>query len=348
LTVVANQGQPGLVRIGKALPSFSLLLVTGGLCLIGWLAWNLIAPAPAPYAYVQVGSGTTEAFPDLAADPGVTVERYELRAEGAARPLVVMHTATPEGAAPVLLDWQADFSEPLIHLATDIGETNTLAQAVKQHAPGDALLLAWWDLSRRLRLLTGHEALFDRNLDRPLLLPEAWERYRSAIERLENAFWGTEETLAERRSFDRYVDAMLAEKASGSAKLRALTGGREAYLIVDIRDAYKLGNLYPDRFGIGFKDFPKGGDVHGSASSIKNWLREQGYTSYAIQPVGHNLLRVYFFTDKTSQETLLASLLPFTSSNPVELEEIDLVYQHKGYWVYRLSSGKEEAWPAAP
>ena len=134
---------------------------------------------------------------------------------------------------------------------------------------------------------------------------------------------------------------MLASGSVGTEKLKDLTGGREAYLVVDMRDAYKLGNLYPDRFGIGFKDFTKSGDVHGSAGTIKNWLHDMGYEGYAIQSISGNVLRVFFFTDKNSQHTLLANLLPFTTSNPIDFKEMELVYQHKSYWIYRLNVVKK-------
>jgi len=340
----ANRGQL-TENMNRAIPLTALLLLTGGLCLIGWLAWNQYSPLKAPYAYSLVENGPIDDFPDfglsLVPHPNLVIQRYELRAEGEAQPLVVLHTAKRDRSAAVLLDWKADFSEPLIHMATDIGETDALAKAIRQHAPRDSLLLAWWDVSRRLKLLTGNDVLFDQNLAQPLMLPATWIKYQAVIGSLENSFWDIAETSKENRYFGQFVEAMLADKSSGIAKLKELAGKREAYLVVDIRDAYKLGNLYPDRFGIGFKDFPRGGDVHGSAGSIKSWLHDQGYEDYAIQPMKENLLRVYFFTDKKSHQTLFANLLPFTTSNPVELKELELVYQHKSYWIYRLNTGDE-------
>ncbi len=340
---VVNRGQS--MAMNKVFPSTALLLLAGGLSLIGWLAWNQYSPSPAPYAYTLVEEGSIVDFPDLGLSqqeyPDLHIRRYELRADGEEQPLVVLHAATRNQSTPVLLDWNADFSEPLIHIATDIGETDALAKAVRKHAPQDSLLIAWWDVSRRLELLTGNEVLFDQNLVQPLMLPAAWRKYQSAIGKLEHSFWDIAETPEGNIWFDRFVDAMLADNSIGTAKLKEMAGEREAYLVVDMRDAYKLGNLYPSRFGIGFKDFARGGDVHGSASTIKNWLYEQGYDSYAIQPISETVLRAYFFTDKKSQNTTLANLLPFTTSNPVGQKELDLVYQHKNYWIYKLNTKEE-------
>jgi len=343
--VESNRGQ-SMANTNKALPLTALLLLAGGLSLIGWLAWNQYSPSPAPYAYTLVEEGPVVDFPDLGLSqqehPDLRIRRYELRAEGEEQPLVFLHTADHNHSTPVLLDWNAGFSEPLLHSVTDIGETDELVKAVREHAPRNALLLAWWDVSRRLELLTGNDVLFDQNLlAQPLMVPAAWRRYQPVIEELEQTFWETAGTPGGNKRFGRFVDAMLAETTIGATKLKELAGKRETYLVVDLRDVYKLGNLYPDRFGIGFKDFPRGGDVHGSASTIKNWLYEREYDGYAIQPVSETLLRVYFFTDKKSQNTLLANLLPFTTSNPVNLKEFELVYQHKNYWVYRLNAREE-------
>ncbi len=340
---VVNSGQS--MTMNKVFPSTALLLLAGGLSLIGWLGWNQYSPSPAPYAYTLVEEGTIVDFPDLGLSqqehPDLRIRRYELLAEGEEQPLVVLHTANHNHSAPVLLDWSAGFSEPLLHMATDIGETDELAKAVRKHAPQDALLLAWWDVSRRLELLTGNDVLFDQHLVRPLMVPAAWRKYQPVIGKLEQTFWGTAETPEGNTRFGLFVDAMLAETITGAAKLKELAAGREAYLVVDLRDVYKLGHLYPDRFGIGFKDFPRGGDVHGSAGTIKNWLYEQGYDGYAIQPMSETVLRVYFFTDEKSRNTLLANLLPFTTSNPVHLKELELVYQHRNYWIYRLNTREE-------
>ncbi len=169
-----------MATTNKPLPLTALLLLTGGLFLIGWLAWNQYKSSPAPYTYTLIKEGPVVDFPDFGLSqqehPDLRIRRYELRAEGEEQPLVVLHTANHNQSAPVLLDWNANFSEPLIHMATDIGETGELAKAVRKHAPPDALLLAWWDVSRRLELMTGNDVLFGRNLAQPLMVPTAWRK----------------------------------------------------------------------------------------------------------------------------------------------------------------------------
>jgi hypothetical protein len=42
-------------------------------------------------------------------------------------------------------------------------------------------------------------------------------------------------------------------------------------------------------------------------------------------------------------------MLPFTQSQPLDLQALQLIYQQGGYWVYKIPGGKEpEAAPAQP
>jgi hydroxylamine oxidation protein HaoB len=328
---------------GKALAFIGLFLVAGGLFLAVWAALAFLRPVPAPYAYVLVGEGGVAEFPDLGLDgdafSDLTIRKYELRAAQVDRPLAVLHAAIRGSGSPVLLDWRNELAEPVVNTASDISQTVTLAEALREHTPADSLVIAWWDVSRRLKLLAGADVLFDRHLARPLLIPQPWDKYRDSIEATERRFWKAGPAPSDEKRFERFVDALLSDPQAGTEKLRALGGRRQAFLVLSLRDAYKLGAMRPDRFGVGFKDFPKGGDVHGAASAIKRWLEAEGYDSYAIQPLEEGIVRVYFLTDEPSAATLLARALPFTSSRPLELTSPSLVYQQGEFWVYELAAG---------
>ncbi len=330
-----------MTAMNKALPLAGIVLLTGGLCLLAWVGWMFLHPEPAPYAYVMVKEGEVGQFPDLGLDgedsSDFKVRKYEIRVEGADEPAAVLHIATQEDSAPILLDWRSLLVEPAINESAPMPDTVALARAVRQHAPADAVVLAWWDISRRLKLLAGARVLFDRHLSQPLLIPEAWLTYRDSIAAKERAFWKAEHSPAQSRKFEQFVDALLSDEQVGTQRLRDLAGGRETFLVLNLRDAYRLGVLRPDQFGIGFKDFPKSADVHGLAATIKQWLRERDYESYTIQPMGDTAIRVYFLTARTSPNVLLARLLPFTTSDPMHMEEVRLVYQKGNFWIYRLA-----------
>ena len=48
------------------------------------------------------------------------------------------------------------------------------------------------------------------------------------------------------------------------------------------------------------------------------------------------MVRGYFLRDEKSSNTLLAQMLPFTNSMPLDLTVLQLIYQQGGYWVYKL------------
>ena len=198
----------------------------------------------------------------------------------------------------VLLDWQNEIGEPLITIAPPISELAKLTNAVSEHVQEGSVVLGWWDTTRRLELLAGIETPFRENLAQPILIPDAWSGRRDRIEEIERRFWNLrDEDAVEKNSFDDFQKALLMDTATGAAKLRELVGEREAYLVLHMSDIYKLGAMHPQQLGIGYRDFPNSGDLHGTISLIKNWLKEQGYQDYAVERRGKSSVRVYFLTD---------------------------------------------------
>ncbi|MCP4286739.1 MAG: hydroxylamine oxidation protein HaoB [Gammaproteobacteria bacterium] len=330
--------------VNRALPLASILLVMGGVLILSWFIWIKNNPGPPLYQYRLITEGGMDRFPDLGLDPqpGISIRKYELRTSENEKPLVILHVGERNNSdnGAVLLDWQNQIGEPLITTAPPISDLPKLTTAVAEHVPAGAVVLGWWDTTRRLDLLTEISTPFRKNLAQPLLVPDAWSGRRENIKNIESDFWGINAANnAGTVDFDNFQKALLEDTATGTARLRNLVGEYEAYLVLHISDIYKLGTMNPEQLGVGYRDFPSG-DLHGTIKSIKTWLKEQGYESYAIERYGEMHIRVYFLTDDLSSKTLIAQALPFTSSQPLELEEIKVVYQQGGYWVYRIPAKK--------
>ena len=120
-------------------------------------------------------------------------------------------------------------------------------------------------------------------------------------------------------------------------RLREMSGEKSLLLILNITDAYKLGTLMPDQIGIGFKDFPGTGDMHGMIQRVKDWLQEEGYKHYAVLRPSEELVRVYFLTEESDGDRLVSRLLPFNKQGPKGMEGVKLVAQQSGYWVYEIA-----------
>lgn len=328
----------GDAAVKRTLPVIGALCAAGGVLLLGWTGWSALRPVPAPYSYRLVAEGASGDFPQLGLSRSdLALAKYEVRAEGVDSPVAVAHVAARAGAAPVLLDWRNEGAEPVLRLGAGGPEVATLAAAVAEHAPADAVVLAWWDTSRQLRLLAGANVLFDDNLASPLLLPAPWRAARVAIEALERDFWKVPPAQDATRRFDALVDALVADVPTGLARLRELAGPGRAFVVIHVSDVYRVGALRPERLGVGYKDFRWSAQSHGTINSVKSWLREKGYSSYTVERRGDDIARVYFLTNAASERTLVAQLLPFTTSAPVALEAPQVVYQQGGYWVYQLS-----------
>ena len=75
---------------------------------------------------------------------------------------------------------------------------------------------------------------------------------------------------------------------------------------------------------------------HGVIKSAMQWMKDNKVEGgFAVEPTG-GATRLHYFQRKGDGDTLIARLLPFSTSNPAQLEKLGLVYQHKGWWIYRL------------
>ncbi|ODS98521.1 MAG: hydroxylamine oxidation protein HaoB [Lautropia sp. SCN 69-89] len=320
------------------LPSMGMSLVAAGLILLGLVVRSFWQPGAAPYRYQWVEQAGVEriAESDLQAWPDLAITKVEIRASGLDQPLAVGQVARRGQGAPVMLDWDNRSGEPLVFTDTRLGELKTLAQAVSKHAPKDALLLAWWDTARQLHLLTGLDVAYDTHLREPLIAPAPWRTHDRSIARYEREFWGAPPSRDDMQRFGQFAEALASEAGRGAAMLRAMAGEREAYVVVHVSDLYKLGVQFPDRFGVAYKDLTLRGDVHGQIAFVKRWVVEHDYAGYTVHELSPQQARAYAVGNARTAATLLARMLPLSTSQPAQLQVLELVYQHGGYWVYRL------------
>ncbi len=341
-TLPADTGSP------KALPIASIMLAVGGLLLLGWVTWSALWPGSLPYRYQLIKEGPVTEFPDLglADQSALSIRKYEILADGHDQPLASLHVGRNKQLDGVLLDWQNQLTEPLFTLTASLPELSALTEAITTHLPKDSLLLGWWDTTRRLKLLTDIETPFDENLAQPVLLPTAWSDHREAIETAEQRFWQVPDQSTSAAAFRRFQEALLADEATAIEIFREMAGeGKAVYLVLHLSDAYKLGALHPERFGIGYRDFPNTGNLHTTIGNIKNWLREQGYKTYTAENHGANIVRIYFLTNAASEDTFIARALPFTKLQPLDLETARVVYQNLGYWLYKIPPADKGSGP---
>lgn len=322
------------------LPLLGILLVTGGLILLTWTTYRWLVPDDAPYRYQLLAEGKASEFPELELEawPALTINKYEIRTLETDKAIAHAYFGQRENEPPVLLNWENHTGEPLITLDRKPAELSALASAIDKYTPPDALILAWWDTSRQIRLLSARPTLFNGHLTEPLIIPAHWQNHTEAIRAYENTRTHPVPSAQERAQFARFTEALTLSPEAGVAKLRELIGAeQEAYLVIHIADLYKLGLMYPDKFGVAYKNFAMTGNIHGLINHMKVEMSEHGYSTYTLQSLSDQDIRVFFLTDEASTHTLMAHMLPFTGkAPPLDFKAAQLVYQQGSYWVYKL------------
>lgn len=337
-----------MARIARTALATALVAGGGALLVAGILALSRDDPPSdgaqqAGYRY-EAGTATgAQETPLVAVDGQPLLLRHaRLIDERDSKTLAELRIAD-SAAGPVLIDWSPGPDVPSLNATVTLTELTGLAQAMQQHVPEQATVLAWWDTSRQLRLLAGTSVRFGEHLAG--ISPIISSRHapdRPGVEPGEAQFWKIEgDQASARRDFDAYLSALLSPGDQGIAQLRSLADGRDAYLVIHVRDLLLLGALHPERLGVAFVDLPDTGNLHGSINQARYWARDMGYPAYTAYRIADLQPRVVALTDEASLDTLIGRLLPF--HDPRELrkpvEGLTLVHQAGGFWVFRLDEG---------
>jgi hydroxylamine oxidation protein HaoB len=192
--------------------------------------------------------------------------------------------------------------------------------AIKDHVPADALFLGWWDNGQRIAYGSGRE-VWSAAPVRAL--------YRDASQR---SLWnevagGYVEDEANLRQLARWL-AMDADQALG--EMAARFQRRPVYVLVCLDDMARLGEIEAmagAALPFEMRLFPAADNLHGQVATVKRWAAEGGTGNYLVQQLSTGEVRAWRISTEQGARTLLARLLPFTSSLAKPLDRVTLVYQ---------------------
>jgi hydroxylamine oxidation protein HaoB len=316
-------------------------LILAGAALLGWAAWSSLRPPPLPYEQTTAlaPSGSLTEFAETPVDMA-KLERIEVRTPEARNPVATGIATRDVDKRPTPLAWRNSVTEPVFFADIAPAESAKVLAAIREHVPVDAVVLSWWDMSRRIRSIAGRQAPLDDPFARGLLTPTAWSAHAVAIDEKQRAFWGADVPGREAETFSKFINALRMDEAQGAAALEALADGKEALVAVHLSDVWKAAAARPDLISVAYRDFAGGGDMHGVMRAAREWMQEnQIEGGFAVEPMGA-AVRLHYLTRHKDSERLLARLLPFSTSDPLTLEHLELVYQYKGYWIYKLKPAK--------
>jgi hydroxylamine oxidation protein HaoB len=315
------------------------LLFVIGLALLGAAGFPTLRPAPEPYLLSRAAAEAS-ALKDFADfQPKLSnIESVELRATESEKPLASGLVAKGADARLTPLAWRSRVTEPVLLPDINPAEESKVLLALKEHAPKEAIVLAWWDFSRRIRALAERAAPLDDSKARGALVPEAWSESRTEIEARQSALWGAGVAATEGERCQKFIDALLAEdEATSARRLVEIAGAKPVFLALRLSDIWRAAASRPEAIAIAYKDFAGVGDIHGATKAVRDWIAEEKIEGgYAVEPLG-GAYRIHYFSDKKGARTLIARLLPFSTSNPLDLARFRLVYQYRDYWLYELT-----------
>jgi hydroxylamine oxidation protein HaoB len=317
--------------------STALMLI--GAALIAWAGSSRLS-SQAPYELVR-SAAHGEAIPDYqpAGLSAKETELVEIRASAVKNPIATGVAARDADGRLTPLSWRNFVTEPIFFADIVPADDAKVLAAIRKYVPPGAVVLSWWDMSRRIRAVSAGRAPLDDPYARGLLKPNAWAASAGSLDEKVTAIWGSGVPDHEADRFTKFVDALLFDEDRGAAALAELAEGKPAFVAVHLDDLWKLAATRPDLISIAFKDFAGAGVSHGTMKAVRKWIEEQKIEGgYAVEPMGA-AVRLHYLPKKADSDRLLARLLPFSTSNPLALKRLQLVYQHKGYWIYQLRDG---------
>jgi len=329
-------------RTGVAVGAGLALLVAGALLAAYAFIGN---QPPAPYVYewpaasgAPAAGAADEAGLALAQRvPGAELKAVGLRSRATGRLLASGAVLARADAPDLIIAWQSGVGEPVLRADISAAEEQALVAALETHLPADSLVFAMPSLSYRLAAMVPARfplaAADDSAMRRT---PDPWAGASRAIAAIEKRWRPAPDRQAD-RLFESFLEALAADDRHGIARLQLMAETRPSYVILHLRDAFGIGLAMPGRFGVAQRDFPGSSDVHDLTRLVKTWAQDAGFPAYAVMPRDADAVRAYLLDETAGGPSLLGQLLPFSPARIGQVPAAQLVFQHGGYWVYRIA-----------
>lgn len=194
------------------------------------------------------------------------------------------------------------------------------SEAIDTYTNNDSLFVSFWDNAQRVHLFTGR--------DNWVTLPA-----KAAYTEDERALWQAIAGGFDRQGRSAKISQLLLmdmDEALQELK-RELPQGRDHYLLLstdDLSHVQEVARMTGRGLPLETRLFPADADLHSSISQVKEWAQEgDGTGSYLAQSISERSIRVWRITDESFENSLLARLLPFSTSHDMSIEGAKLVYQ---------------------
>lgn len=195
------------------------------------------------------------------------------------------------------------------------------AKAILSHSAEEALFVAWWDDAQRLRFFTGRKTWSDAPVAEAFADAEQQAFWRQA-----GGEFATDPTQLKLMARWLSMDAEEALAEMG----KTLPQTQAVYVLACLDDLARLKEietLSGVKLPFEARYFPQSADIHNQIAGVKHWAEENGFSSYLVQQLPSGGVRAWRITTEAGSKTLLARLLPFTTSLAHPMDALSLVYQ---------------------
>ncbi|NEV65030.1 hypothetical protein [Thiorhodococcus minor] len=222
---------------------------------------------------------------------------------------------------PVINEEEADARDKNRHHQYRQEKWQFLSAAVKKHTIDSDRFITYWDNAQRLHLFTGRMAIPEQPVEKAFSNPEEKSFWRE----IGNGFSQQEQLIV-------FAQCLIGNARDAKSCLSQLyTDAGDNYILIsadDMAHIQEISLLAGQGLPLETRLFSTDSDLHGQIRQVREWAREgEGTGSYMLQPVDENFVRAWRIIDPTFEDSLLASLLPFTTAAEKELADLKLVFR---------------------
>lgn len=196
-----------------------------------------------------------------------------------------------------------------------------LSDTVKKHTKDSDRFITYWDNAQRLHLLTGRMAIPEKPIEKAF----SNANEKSFWEKIGNGFSDQEQLVI-------FAQCLIGKATDAKPCLSQLyTDAGDNYILMSADDMARIQeiSLLTDQgLPLETRLFSTDSDLHGQVRQVREWAREgEGTGSYMLQPINEKFVRAWRIIDADFEDSLLASLLPFTTAAEKEFTDLKLVFQ---------------------
>jgi hydroxylamine oxidation protein HaoB len=196
-----------------------------------------------------------------------------------------------------------------------------LAAAVKKHTEDSDRFITYWDNAQRLHLFTGRTAIPEQPIERAFSSSEE----KSFWQKIGNGFSQQEQSII-------FAQCLIGKAGDAKSCLSQLyTDAGDNYIVMsadDLAHIQEISLLAGQGLPLETRLFSTDSELHGQIRQVRDWAREgEGTGSYMLQPIDENFVRAWRIIDPAFEDSLIASLLPFTTAAEKELADVKLVFR---------------------